>query len=171
MAGAEPGWIVVFGFPPRADGTPSPELARRIAAAALAARRHPAARLLLSGGAAAGRPAEAAVMAARLVGHGIAADRIVEDRAARDTLATVRAAARIVPPRAPVLAVTSPYHLPRCLLLLRLAGLRPRGLAARAGRRIGLGHRLYWTLREIPAFAWDALVGLAVRLRGGFGRR
>lgn len=157
-------WIVVFGFPARPDGTPTPELARRIAAAARAARRFPAARLLLSGGPARDSPAEAQVMAARLRRHGIAPGRIVEDRAARDTMDTVRTAARLIPRGTPVLAVTSAYHLPRCVALLRIAGLAARGLGATPGRRVPRAGRLYWRLREIPALAWD--IALALWLRG-----
>ncbi|GIX09822.1 YdcF family protein [Elioraea sp.] len=159
-------WIVVFGFPARPDGTPTPELARRIAAAALAARRFPAARLLLSGGPARGAPAEAAVMAARLARHGVAPGRLVEDRAARDTMDTVRAAARLIPRGTPVLAVTSGYHLPRCVALLRIAGLAARGLGATPGRRIPRASRLYWSLREIPALAWDLVLALWLRSLG-----
>jgi uncharacterized SAM-binding protein YcdF (DUF218 family) len=164
-------WIVVFGFPARPDGTPTPELARRIAAAALAARRVPAARLLLSGGPGRASPAEAAVMAARLRRHGIAPERIVEDAAARDTMDTVRAAARLIPRGTAVLAVSSAYHVPRCLALLRIAGLRAHGLGATAGRRIPPASRLYWSLREIPALAWDVVLALWLRSLGRLGAR
>jgi uncharacterized SAM-binding protein YcdF (DUF218 family) len=162
-------WIVVFGFPVRPDGRPSPELARRIAAAALAARRWPQARLLVSGGPARGAPAEAAVMGERLRAHGIAPGRIVEDRDARDTMDTVRAAARLIPRGTPVVAVSSAYHVPRCVALLRIAGLRPRGLGATAGRRVGRLGRLYWTLREPPAAVWDVSLALWLRSTGRLG--
>jgi uncharacterized SAM-binding protein YcdF (DUF218 family) len=161
-------WIVVFGFPARPDGTPTPELSRRIAAAGLAARRFPAARLLLSGGPGRASPPEAAVMAARLRRHGIAPGRIVEDRAARDTMDTVRAAAGLIPRGTTVLAVSSAHHVPRCVALLRIAGLRARGLGATAGQRIPRASRLYWSLREIPALAWDIPLALWLRSLGRF---
>ena len=160
------GWIVVFGFPARPDGTPTPELARRIAAAALAARRCPDARLLVSGGPGRGTPAEAAVMAARLRRHGIAQGRIVEDEAARDTMDTVRAAAQLIPRSSAVLAVSSAYHVPRCVALLRIAGFAARGLGATAGPRIPRASRLYWSLREVPALPWDAALACWLRLAG-----
>jgi uncharacterized SAM-binding protein YcdF (DUF218 family) len=159
-------WIVVFGFPARPDGRPTPELARRIAAAALAARRWPAARLLVSGGPGRTTPAEARVMGERLRAHGIAAGRIVEDAAARDTMDTVRAAARLIPRGTAVLAVSSAYHVPRCVALLRIAGLRARGLGATAGRRMGRAGWLYWSARELPAVVWDVALALWLRMAG-----
>ncbi len=105
-------------------------------------------------------------MAERLRGHGIAPGRIVEDRAARDTMDTVRAAARLIPRGTAVVAVSSAYHVPRCVALLRIAGLRARGLGATAGRRISRGNRLYWTLREPPAVVWDVTLALWLRLAG-----
>lgn len=162
-------WIVVFGFPAQPDGRPTPELARRIAAAAIAARCWPAARLLVSGGPGRSTPAEAAVMGRRMRAHGIAAERIVEDPAARDTMDTVRAAARLIPRGTTVIAVSSAYHVPRCVALLRIAGLRARGLGATAGRRIGRAGWVYWTLRELPAVAWDVVLALWLRAAGRFG--
>lgn len=156
----------MFGFPAQPDGRPTPELARRIAAAALAARRWPEARLLVSGGPGRRSPAEAAVMAQRLRAHGLGPDRIVEDDAARDTMDTVRAAARLIPRGTAVVAVSSAYHVPRCVALLRIAGLRAHGLGATAGRRIGRAGRLYWTLRELPAVVWDVTLALWLRVAG-----
>jgi uncharacterized SAM-binding protein YcdF (DUF218 family) len=162
-------WIVVFGFPVQPDGRPTPELARRIAAAAIAARRWPEARLLVSGGPGRSTPAEAAVMGQRLRAHGIAPGRIVEDRAARDTMDTVRAAARLIPRGTTVVAVSSAYHVPRCVALLRIAGLRARGLGATPGRRIGRPGWLYWSARELPAVAWDVVLALWLRTTRRFG--
>ncbi len=165
----EVAWIVVFGFPVQPDGQPTPTLARRIAAAVVAARRHPAARLLVSGGPSGGGPVEAEAMRAALLRRGVAAERIVVDAAARDTLDTARAAVRLIPRGALVLAVSSRYHLPRCVVLLRLAGLRARGLGATTSRRETLAGRLYWPLREPAAFAWDAAIATWLRLTKRFG--
>lgn len=165
MAG-EVAWIVVFGFPVRSDGRPTPTLSRRIAAAVVAARRHPEARLLVSGGPSRDGPAEAEAMRAALLRRGVTAGRIVADRGARDTLDTVRTAVRLIPRGATVLAVSSRYHLPRCVVLLRLAGLRARGLGATPSRREQLVGRLYWPLREPAALIWDAAIVAWLRLRG-----
>ena len=66
-----------------------------------------------------------------------------------------------------VYAATSAYHLPRCVMLLRMAGLRalpcppPRRKAARSRRR-----RWWWRLREVPAVLIDAALMAWLRLRG-----
>jgi uncharacterized SAM-binding protein YcdF (DUF218 family) len=71
--------------------------------------------------------------------------------------------------RGPVYAATSAYHLPRCVALLRLAGLRARPAppppwpAAQAWRR-----RWYWRLREAAALPVDAAMVLWLRATGSF---
>jgi len=161
-------WIVVFGFPVLPDGRPTPTLARRIAAAAVAARRYPEAMILVSGGPARSGPAEAETMRAALVRRGIAPSRIVPDVGARDTMDTVRSAARLIPPGAAVVAVTSRYHLPRCVALLRLAGLSASGFGAGPSPRTPLVERLYWPLREPLALVWDTALAAWLRARGAF---
>jgi uncharacterized SAM-binding protein YcdF (DUF218 family) len=64
-----------------------------------------------------------------------------------------------------VYAASSAYHLPRCVLLLRLAGLQARRCPpplAPAARSVSL--RWYWRLREVPALPWDVALMLALRL-------
>ena len=69
--------------------------------------------------------------------------------------------------RGPVFAATSAYHLPRCVVLLWLAGLParpappPRVPAARTWRR-----RWFWRLREAAALPYDVALLLALRLAG-----
>jgi uncharacterized SAM-binding protein YcdF (DUF218 family) len=108
-------------------------------------------------------------MGDRLRAHGIASGRIIEDRAARDTMDTVRAAVRLIPRSSAVLAVSSAYHVPRCVVLLRLAGFRARGLGATAGHRIGRAGWFWWAARELPAVIWDVVLALWLRATGGFG--
>jgi uncharacterized SAM-binding protein YcdF (DUF218 family) len=65
----------------------------------------------------------------------------------------------------PVYACTSAYHLPRCLLLLRLAGIKARAcppppVPAATSKWL----RWYWRLRETPALPYDALLMLVLRL-------
>ena len=71
-----------------------------------------------------------------------------------------------MPRGTPVLAVSSAYHVPRCVALLRIAGLRARGSGATAGRRIPRASRLYWSLRELPALVWDVVLALWLRSLG-----
>lgn len=148
----------MFGAAVGRDGAASPALAARCAAAARLAQADPAARLLVTGGVGRFGPAEAVLMRAGLEAAGIAPDRIVEEPTARDTVENVLAAAALLRGRASrVLAVSHRYHLPRCVLLLRLARLPAR---AGAGVRDGKAtprRRAWQRLREIPALPWDVL--------------
>jgi uncharacterized SAM-binding protein YcdF (DUF218 family) len=67
----------------------------------------------------------------------------------------------------PVFACSSAYHLPRCLLLLRLAGIAaspcpPPQVPAATSRWL----RWYWRLRETPALPYDGLLMLWLRVAG-----
>ena len=65
-------------------------------------------------------------MAALLVSRGVPGERIVLEETGTDTLSSVRAVAALIRRHAiatPVFAASSLYHLPRCLLLLRLTGI------------------------------------------------
>ncbi|HCF17702.1 MAG TPA: YdcF family protein, partial [Rhodospirillum rubrum] len=113
--------VVVLGARVLGDGRPSPALERRVLHGVALARRHPAARLLLSGGATGGPLDEAWVMATLALGAGIAAERLILEDRALDTLGNARhslpllRAARI----GRVLLVTDPSHMPRALLSFR----------------------------------------------------
>ena len=106
--------------------------------------------------------AEAVVMAALLRELGVAAADIRPEATAHDTVSSVRAVRRMLVGHAgPVFAASSAYHLARCVILLRLAGLParpcppPPGLAAgRVGKRrwgrlaVGPARRLLHTWRR-----------------------
>lgn len=160
--------IVIFGAAVRPDGRPSRTLRRRVAAAAIFARRFPAVLFVPTGGIGRHGEAEAVVMARLLRTLGIPERHILIEPTGTDTLSSVRAAAHLLRRHAgPVYAASSAYHLPRCVLLLRLAGLAacacppPPGPAARSPRL-----RWYWRLREVPALPWDVILLLGLRLRG-----
>lgn len=171
MSGA-PAAIVIFGAAVRPDGTPSGTLRHRVEAAAQFGEALPAPPLYLPTGAP-GRHGEAeSTVMARLLreGFGVPAGRIREEPTGTDTLSSARAVAAMLRGHAgPVFAATSAYHLPRCVLLLRLAGLGARAVppptapAATAWRK-----RWWWRLREAPALPYDAILMLWHRvLRGG----
>lgn len=110
-------------------------------------------------------PPEAEVMAEMLADAGVLPSVITLEPTGRNTIGSVRACARLLPKGAPVYAATSGYHMPRCVLLLNLAGLDalacpPPG--ALASRRAGL--RWYWRLREIVALPVDTALILWRRL-------
>lgn len=158
--------IVVFGAAVRADGRPSPTLARRIAYAARAARVNPNAPLLCSGAAARGAPSEASVMARALTAEGIAPHRLILDEASRDTLQSVVAAARFV--RAESLAgcivCSDRYHIPRIRLLLSALGVASAPGPLQPGRAGSpLPHWAYMRLREGAAIPYDLAIVLARR--------
>lgn len=156
--------IVVFGAAVRADGSPSPTLARRVGYAAAAIEREADALLFCSGGVGRFPPSEAAVMAAMLSGT-VSRERIVLDEVSADTLQTVRAAAALARARGigRVLTCTDSYHQPRVRMLFALYGLRARAVPMpRRGAR-----RQMWRmrLREAAAIPYDLVAGVGARWR------
>lgn len=158
--------IVIFGAAVRRDGTPSDALRRRVAAAFACGRERPGALYVPTGGIGRHGPAEADVMAELLHAQGVPDAAILRERSGTDTLSSVRAVARLLRGRrAPVLVATSTYHLPRCVLLLRLAGLPARPCPVRAAAPAQrFGARWYWRLREAAALPFDTALMLALKL-------
>jgi uncharacterized SAM-binding protein YcdF (DUF218 family) len=161
--------IVIFGAAVRPDGQPSGTLRGRVVAAArfAATCRNP---LFIPTGAK-GRfgDAEADVMARLLIRSGFADSAIRRETTGTDTLSSVRAIARMLRtlPAAPVRACTSAYHLPRCLLLLRLAGIKALACPPPAqSAAASFWKRWYWRLREVPALPYDAVLILWHRAAG-----
>ena len=109
-------------------------------------------------------------MARQLMEAGFSPDAIRQEETGTDTLSSVLAVVRIIQSdgnRSPVYACTSAYHLPRCLLLLRLAGQKaricppPNVPAATSQSR-----RWFWRLRETAALPYDALLMVWLRIVG-----
>jgi uncharacterized SAM-binding protein YcdF (DUF218 family) len=160
--------IVIFGAAVRADGTPSPALARRIAYAARAAEAWPQAPVFCSGASDGIGPSEASVMARVLMARGLPAERLVLDERSRDTLQSVLAAARFARRRrlSGLIVCSDRYHLPRIRLLFRLLGVATLAGPTAAGRA-GTRWR-HWTrmrLREGLALPYDAAIVLTRRRR------
>jgi uncharacterized SAM-binding protein YcdF (DUF218 family) len=162
--------IVIFGAAVRPDGTPSTALRWRTEAAVAFGRTLDGPVYIPTGGLGRHPPAEAEVMARLLRAMDVPPDRIVPETTAVNTMGSVRAVRLLLlgmGHRGPVYAATSAYHLPRCVTLLRLAGLRARPAppppwpAARAWRR-----RWYWRLREAAALPLDAVLLLWLRATG-----
>ncbi len=158
--------IVIFGAAVRPDGTASRALRLRTEAAAAFGARLADPLYVPTGGVGRHGAAEAVVMAGLLAGLGVRAGSIVVEDSATDTLSSVRAVRRLLAGhRGPVYAASSAYHLPRCVVLLWLAGLParpappPRVPAAQSWRR-----RWFWRLREAAALPYDVVVLLALRL-------
>jgi uncharacterized SAM-binding protein YcdF (DUF218 family) len=162
--------IVIFGAAVRPDGTPSPTLRHRVAAAARFGARFARPLFIPTGAKGLHGDAEAAVMARQLIESGFPETAIRTEETGTDTLSSVRAVVhmlRTIDPAARVYACTSAYHLPRCLLLLRLAGIPARACPpppVPAATRWSL--RWFWRLRETPALPYDALLMIWLRVRG-----
>jgi uncharacterized SAM-binding protein YcdF (DUF218 family) len=160
--------IVIFGAAVRPDGTPSNTLRRRVEAAAAFGLRYPGAIFVPTGGVGRYGASEASVMAGLLGGFAIPPDRILLEETGTDTLSSVRAVRRLLrreTVRGKLFAATSAYHLPRCLLLMRLAGMKahpcpPPAFPAALRWRT----RWFWRLRECAAIPWDAALMALLRL-------
>jgi uncharacterized SAM-binding protein YcdF (DUF218 family) len=159
--------IVIFGAAIRPDGQPSPILRLRVEAAALRGTQFSAPIFVPTGGVGRHGPSEASVMARLLGTLGVPTERIILEESATDTLSSVRAVRRLLRAHAitaPLWAASSPYHLPRCLLLLRVAGL-PAYACPPPAASTGEGwRRWYWRLRELAALPYDAVLIVALRL-------
>ena len=161
--------VVIFGAGIRPDGKPSSTLLHRVEAGVRCSRHLGIVVFIPTGGKGRYGDAEAFVMRRLLVQAGICEGAIIPEPTAADTLSSVRAVRRLLGhlPKVPVYACSSGYHLPRCVLLLRLAGIRahpcpPPPVPAASN----IGRRWYWRLREIPALPYDAILMAWHRLTG-----
>lgn len=156
--------IIIFGAAMRPDGTPSQAMRRRVAAAVDFAAGHADAILIPTGGQGRHGPAEWQAMVALLRAAGVPCARIRAEPTALDTLDSVLACRLLLDSEAgPVFVATSRFHLPRCLILLRLAGIAAQPVPIGPSTERIWWRRWYWRLREVPALAWD--VGLLIRWR------
>lgn len=162
--------IVIFGAAVRRDGTPSRAMQQRVAAALTLGAQHPNAFYMPTGGRGRHGPAEAAVMAELLRKSDVPAQLIVPEETGTDTLSSVRACKRLLMAmkyRGAVYAATNAYHVPRCVALLRLAGLQAYACPPFAGPA---SHRFmvrwYWRIREAFALPYDVALGVWLRVSG-----
>jgi vancomycin permeability regulator SanA len=159
--------IVIFGAAVRPGGRPSAMLRRRVEAAAAFSARFNVPVFLPTGGVGRHGPSEASVMRDLLVQCGVVAERILLEESGTDTLSSARAVARLLRTNglaAPVFAASSAFHLPRCVMLLRLFGVPARAAGppwVSAGSRWTT--RIWWWLREAAALPYDLIVALVER--------
>jgi len=159
--------IIIFGAAVRPGGKPSGAMLRRVEAALAFGATLAEPIYLPTGGLGRHPPIESRMMAQMLLARGVPAARIVEEPTATNTLRSVRAIRKILRERSfcgPVYAASSHYHLPRCLALLRLAGIPARACPPPPpAKDVGLGRRVWQVTREIPALPADSLYVLALR--------
>jgi uncharacterized SAM-binding protein YcdF (DUF218 family) len=149
----------------RSGGRPSTTLVRRVKAAAAFAAHFSDPLFVPTGGVGRYGPSEASVMARLLRGMGVPSKRILLEETGTDTLSSVRAVVRLVRDVGPVYVATSGYHLPRCRMLLRLAGIAALACPPPPASPV-VWQRWYWRFREAAAIPYDAVLGLLLHLRG-----
>ena len=149
--------ILVFGAAVRADGRPSRTMERRVAAALAVGSGLPGVLYVPTGAVGRHGTSEVSVMAGLLRAGG--ASEVVLEESGVDTLSSVLACAALLRARGErgaVFAASSAYHLPRCLALLRLAGVAARACPPPRVPAAGtVPLRWFWRLREVPAVPWD----------------
>ena len=163
--------IIIYGAAVRPGGLPSGTMRRRVEAALRCGATLDAPLYVPTGSIGDHPPAEAEVMAGLLRAAGVASAQILVEPTGRNTLRSTLACARLLRQRgwggAVVHAATSAYHLPRTVMLLRLAGLDARGCpqppAPASSRFLP---RWRWRLREVAALPVDAAWMTALRLLG-----
>ncbi|MBU8537000.1 YdcF family protein [Falsiroseomonas tokyonensis] len=163
--------VIILGAAVRPDGSASPALRARVQAArAWGERQTPPALYIPTGAIGRHPPAECVVMTAILMEAGVPEDRIHQEPTGTDTFSSALACIallRRIGHRGEVRLATHRYHLPRCLALFRLAGVRARGVPPPAGpSETGQPRRWAWRLREVPALPYDAALMVWARLRG-----
>ena len=172
MPPAKPGAvIVIFGAAVRPDGSPSTALRRRVQAAFAFGRAQGDAIYVPTGGVGRHGPSEASVMARLLRERGVPAENILLEETGTSTLTSTRAVLRVLRAHGrhlkPVYAASSAYHLLRCVVLMRLAGLDAWACPARRGPASRhFGKRWYWRLREVVALPVDSAIMAALRVLG-----
>lgn len=163
--------VVIFGAAVRPDGSASGVMRARVAAALATGEGLVDPIYMPTGGQGRFGPAEATVMTDLLVEAGVGPGSIIPEETAVNTLRSALACARLIgPERRQVYVATSAYHMTRCVILLRLAGMR-----ARPGRATGTvasrrwSRRWYWRLRELPAIPVDSALAIVMRVRAHYG--
>jgi vancomycin permeability regulator SanA len=142
---------VVLGNEVRADGTPHPRLAARLDAALALYDSGVVKNVIVSGGIGQSGFDEAAVMKSYLAGRGIPADRIVADSLGVTTAATATNTAAILRQKrwSSVVVVSQYFHIPRCRLAMRRAGITA---VYSAHARYFEWRDLYSTAREVVGY-------------------
>lgn len=140
---------IVFGAGLQRDGTPSPVLKDRVAAAVQLYQLGKVEKLLMSGDNRFIDYNEPAAMKTYAVSLGVPEEAIVLDFAGRRTYDTCYRAQHIFG-LDEALLVTQKYHLPRAIFTCEGMGMQVSGVAA--DLRIYNTHSLrFWSLRELPA--------------------
>ena len=145
---------MIFGAAVLPGGRPSQTLRARVEAAFQCGGV--GARYMPTGAIGRHRPSEARVMAGLLMELGVPSGSIVLEETGVNTRSSARACAVLLAQEpGPVRIASSGYHLPRCLMLMRLTGVAATPCPPPpAGDR-----RWYWRVREALALPADFVRG------------
>lgn len=148
--------IVVLGARVEAGGTPSPTLEARVRQGIALKHAGRGSWLVFSGGVGDHPPAEAEVGRALSLDAGVPDREIVVEAASHSTRENARETATLLGSRAVrcVQLVSDPYHLARARWAFEREGLTVTIVPVLdAPRHRAWSSRLWWTAREVPAFA------------------
>lgn len=159
----------VLGLP--ASSKLSPYALSRITEAVRLARALPLTKLITLGPGQPQEPTHAHVLATAAISLGVAPDRIIENSLGRDTEGEAQALLDIIHD-APFALVTSAWHMPRSMGLMRKAGLNPvacpTDFRARQTQNFSLSDWL-WGIDGLERSSWaiyERLGGFWARMRG-----
>ncbi|GAN63873.1 hypothetical protein AA0313_2174 [Acetobacter indonesiensis NRIC 0313] len=162
--------IIIFGAALRPDGSPSPALVNRVNAALSFGQNSPNALYIPTGAVPQAGRTEADVMSELLKNAGISDGQIIAEQTATDTFDSIVACSKILQKQniknQSIMLATSPYHMPRCLLLMKIAGWETKAIpfpyASLQGKTAF--QKFYILTHEALACAWDALLVLLWRI-------
>jgi uncharacterized SAM-binding protein YcdF (DUF218 family) len=115
--------FILLGFELNADGSMKPTLIERLKVALSALERYPDAQIILTGGVARSGHTEGRLMAQWLMGQDIAADRLIQENMARDTVENLLFSLKILeqkPLIQNVVIISSATHLKRATTLFKV---------------------------------------------------
>lgn len=150
--------IVIFGAKVKDDGTPSGALIRRVEAALRESAQSPDDFFLVTGGVGTNGFSEAETMKGMLLSKGVAVDKIVVEGVSKDTLESIHRCKKLIREGGfnSIKVSSDRYHIPRCVWLFKLVGIRSKGIRVESGRSAnGTPRWLYYHLREVAAIVWD----------------
>jgi uncharacterized SAM-binding protein YcdF (DUF218 family) len=152
--------VFVLGYPANDDGTASAIEVQRVEAGVRALEAHQCGRLIVSGGAAHNRIVEADVMAAVAVRLGVARERLITERQARDTKENVALLLPLLTPGENVFIVSNALHAQRgrrYFCAIRPVDCARAYVVATAHAWWGAPQRLAESLHEAVAFVRDSI--------------
>lgn len=143
-ASADADYSLVLGLALE-NGKPTDDLISRLRAAQNFLQEHPDAKLVLTGGNAdASGRTEAAIMRDWLLEAGVSEERLILEDKADTTKANFRETAKLIDPEAPVVLITSDYHMARSVRTAKEAGFSQVLRLSAASSPLYYGANVMW---------------------------